>query len=79
MRTHLFYDIVHLMKNVRNNLVNKEKLVYPKFSFDLFEDKIEVNDGYMDWRLLHQVHEKDQRLHANLKKAPKINIAPRKQ
>ena len=72
MKTYLFFDMVHLIKNVRNNLLNKKKFVFPKFSFDLFEDKIEVGDGYVDWSLLHKVREKDEDLQANLKKAPKL-------
>ena len=42
MKTYLFFDMVHLIKNVRNNLLNKKKFVFPKFSFDLFEDKLKL-------------------------------------
>ena len=72
MKTYLFFDIVHLIKNVRNNLLSKKKFVFPKFSFELFEDKIEVDAGFVDWSLLHKVHEKDSHLQANLRKAPEI-------
>ena len=44
MKTYLFFDMVHLIKNMRNNLLANKKFVFPKFSFDLFEDKIEVVD-----------------------------------
>ena len=71
-KTYLFFDIVHIIKNVRNNLLNKKKFVYPKFSFNKFEDPIQVSDGYVDWRLFHQVYERDQKLQANLRKAPKL-------
>ena len=71
-KTYLLFDIIHLIKNVRNNLLNKKKFVFPKFSFNHFEDPIEVDDGYVDWRLFHQVYEKDQELQANLRKAHKM-------
>ena len=56
MKTYLFFDIVHLMKNVRNNLLANKKFVFPKFSFNEFEDNIKVEARYVDWRLLHRVH-----------------------
>ena len=71
-KTYLFFDIVHIIKNVRNNLLNKKKFVYPKFSFNKFEDPVQVSDGYVDWRFFHQVYERDQKLQANLRKAPKL-------
>ena len=33
---YLFYDSVHLMKNIRNNLVNSGRFIFPPFSFDGF-------------------------------------------
>ena len=44
MKTYLLFDMVHLIKNVRNNLLGNKKFVFPNFSFYLFEDKIEVAD-----------------------------------
>ena len=32
-KTYLFFDNVHLMENVRNNLFNAKKLVFPSFLF----------------------------------------------
>ena len=72
MKTYLLFDMVHLIKNVRNNLLANKKFVFPKFSFDGFEDKIEVANGYVDWALFHKVHEEDKKLQANLRKAPKL-------
>ena len=72
MKTYLFFDIIHIIKNLRNNLLNRKKFVFPAFSFDLFLDKIDVPSGYITWSLFHQIYEKDQTLNANLKKAPKI-------
>ena len=70
-KVYLFYEIFHLIKNVRNNLLSKKRLVFLQFSFLEFNDVI-VNPGEMSWKLLHDVHEKDQKLDANLRKTPKL-------
>ena len=43
------------------------------FRFDGFEDLIEVAGGEMSWKTLHDVHEKDNKLDSNLRKAPKLS------
>ena len=73
MKTYLFYDMVHIMKNVRNNLLGSKKFVFPEFTFDKFRDRIHVPEGNLSWSLLHRVREADERLDAGLKKAHKIN------
>ena len=62
MKTYLFFDIIHLIKNIRNNLLNQKKFVFPSFSFDLFEDNIEVPAGYITWLLFYKIYENDQAL-----------------
>ena len=71
-KVHLFYDTVHLIKNVRNNLLSKKRLVFPQFIFFEFNDDVIVNPGETSWKLFHDVYEKDQKLDANLRKAPKL-------
>ena len=71
-KIYLFYDTVHLIKNVRNNLLSKKRLVFPRFSFFDFTDDVIVDSGEISWKLLHNVHEKDRKLDANFKKAPKL-------
>ena len=71
-KVHLFYDTVHLIKNVRNNLLSKKRLVFPQFSFFEFNDDVIVDPGEISWKLLHDVYEKGQKLDANLRKAPKL-------
>ena len=70
-KVYLLYDIVHLIKNVRNNLLRKKRLVFPHFSLE-FNDDVIVNPGEISWKLLHDVHEKDHKLDANRRKAPKV-------
>ena len=42
-KIYLFYNTVHLIKNITNNLLNRKRLVFP--SFDFFEpyDDVIVN------------------------------------
>ena len=54
------YGTVHLIKNVRNYLLRKKRLVFPQFSFFEFNEDVIVNPSEMSWKLLHDVHEKDQ-------------------
>lgn len=72
-KIYLFFDTVHLMKNIRNNLLNKKRFVFPDFSYTSFDDEIIVNSGQISWKIFHDLFEKDNGLDANLRKAPKIN------
>ena len=72
-RIYLFFDTVHLIKNVRNNLLNKKRFMFPEFQFTGFDTEIKVESGEISWKIFHDVFEKDSELDANLKKATKIN------
>ena len=72
-KIYLFFDTVHLIKNVRNNLLNRKRFLFPSFTFTGFYDDITVPGGDISWRLLHQVREKDEELEGNLKAAPAIS------
>ena len=71
-KIYLFFDTVHLIKNVRNNLLSKKRFLFPDFEYDGFYDPVRVKGGEISWGLLHRVHEKDAELAAHLKAAPKI-------
>ena len=66
LKTYLLFDIVHLVKNIRNNFFSRKKFVFPEFSFDEFGDLIEMVGNFYD------VYEKDSKLQANLRKARKL-------
>lgn len=66
------YDSVHLIKSVRNNLLNSKRFVFPSFDFKEFEDDLHVDSGEISWHLLYNVHEQDEKLPANLRKAHKL-------
>ena len=72
-KTYLFFDSVHLVKNIRNNLLNRKRFLFPTFNFTGFYDPISVSGGEISWRLLHEVYKKDQKLEANLRAAPELS------
>ena len=70
-KIYLFFDTVHLVKNVRNNLLNKKRFIFSNFNFADFDDEINVPSGEISWKVFH-VFEKDNTLDANLRRAPMI-------
>ena len=74
--TYLFFDNVHLLKNIRNNLYNAQKFVFPSFCFTI-KDQIVAssNDGYISWSDLRDLYVKDSEVDANLRKAPKLTCS----
>ena len=72
-RTYLFYDNVHLVKNIRNNLLNVKKYVFPAFESKIGEETFSCPAGYISWSALHRVYDKDKELQGNLRKARKLS------
>ena len=70
---YLFFDPVHLLKNIRNNLFNSQRFIFPFFKFDQFFDPINVPEGEISWKLLHEVYDKDEKLPTNMKKVSKLS------
>ena len=68
----MLHDAVHLIKNVKNNLLNYKHFIFPDFEYDGFEDPVSFKGGHISWKLFQNVFEKDSLLEANLRKAPKI-------
>ena len=58
-KTYLFCDTMHIMKNIRNNLLNGKKFVFPEF---IYNDGLNIN-----------IYGKDKGLPVNLNKAPKLS------
>ena len=73
VKTYLFFDNVHLAKNIRNNLLNGKKFVFPSFKFESGGIKIDCPDGYISWSDLHRLYDRDNKLQGNLRKAPKLS------
>ena len=72
---YLFFDTVHLMKNIRNNLLNRKRFLFPEFSFSSFQEEIHLSSCEVSWGLFHKIYEKDLSLTAHLRAAPKITPA----
>ena len=70
----LFFDSVHLLKNIRNSLLNKKKFVFPAFTFEISNVSVSSKKGYIAWSDLHKVYNKDNALNAKLYKAPKLTF-----
>ena len=71
-KTYLFYDTVHIMKNISNNLLNGKKFVFPEFIYnDGLNIDINFPAGFIQWKDLHNIYDKG--LSANLNKAPKLS------
>ena len=70
MKTYLIFDTVHLMKNIRNNLLNKKNFVFPSFNFN--ESSIALSCP-IAWSYFHKIYENVRKLKGNLRKAPKLS------
>ena len=70
-RTYLFYDNVHLVKNIRNNLLNVKKYVFPAFESKIGGETFRCPAGYISWSDL--VYGKDKELQGNLRKVRKLS------
>ena len=74
--TYPFFDSVHLLKNIRNNLLNAKSFSFPEFEFDVCGKKISAPaGGLIAWRELHLLYEADSSLKGHLRKAPKLNYS----
>ena len=71
-KTYLFYDNVHLLKNVRNNSLNSQKFVFSSFHFSVNNCVVTSEAGYISWRNIKEIFEEDIKLKGNLRKAPKL-------
>ena len=44
---YLCYDAVHLVKNIRNNLLDYKRFIFPSFKFEGFKNPVNVAGGEM--------------------------------
>ena len=73
-KIYLCIDTVLLIKSIKNNLLNNKRYIFPAFTFEKYNDLINVKGGEIPWKLLHDTYEKDCTLQANLRKAPRLNL-----
>ena len=56
--TFTFFDTVHLMKSIRNNLLNGKKFVFQEFYYDKLTQPLNFPSGYISWNDLHKIYDK---------------------
>ena len=71
--TYLIFDTVHLMKNIRKNLLAKKFFQVPPLDVTVIEGVINIPPGTILWSTFHRVHVKDLAIECHVKKAPKIS------
>ena len=49
----LCYDSVHLLKNIRNNLLNGKRFIFSEFTFNGKTFSVHVPAGEISWGLLN--------------------------
>ena len=61
-QTYIFFDTVHLIKNIRNNLLHAKKFVFPEFSYNKNNTQLHCPQGYINWADLYNIYCKDEEL-----------------
>ena len=73
-KTYLFYDTVHIMKNIRNKLLTGKKFFFPEFTYnDGLNIDIYFPAGFVQRNVLYDIYNKDIGLSINLNKPPKLS------
>ena len=68
-RTYIFFDTVYLIKNIRNNLLNAKKFVFPEFCYNQSNIQLHCPQCYIGWADLYNTYDKNKELKGNLRKA----------
>ena len=62
------------MKNIRNNLSNEKKFIFPEFLYnDGFNIDLNFPAGFIQWKDLYNIYDKDKGLSTNLNKASTLS------
>ena len=72
-KIYLFYDTVHLIKNIIHNLLGRKRFIFPSFSYSGLHDSIELPGGEIFLKILQDVRKKI-KLIVSLKKARRLNL-----
>ena len=65
----MFFEV----KNIRSNLLNAKKFVFPEFSYNQGNIQLHCPQGYIGWADLYNINDKDKESKENLRKAPKLS------
>ena len=67
---YLFFDIVHLLKNIRINLLSKRFFQISELETRLLDSIHSIPSDFVNWSSLHKSHNLDIELDLHLRKAP---------
>ena len=69
---YLIFDSVHIIKNIRNNLLTTSFFHIPALDVSLMDVSITSGPGIIRWSIFHRIHEHDLSIECHMRKAPKI-------
>ena len=72
---YLFFDTVHLLKNIRVNLLSKRFFQIPDLEIRLLDSIHSIPSGFVNWSSLHKSHNLDIELDLHLRKAPALTYS----
>ena len=70
---YLLFDTVHIVINIRNNLLSTKFFQIPALETTLVDVSINITPGPIYWSIFHRVHAKDLTIECHVRKAPKIS------
>ena len=70
---YLLFDTVHLVKNIRNNLLATKFFQIPALETTFMDLSINITPGPIHWSIFHRVHEQDLAIECLVRKAPIIS------
>ena len=57
-KIYLFCNALYLVKNIRNNLLNYKRFIFPTLTFDGFKDHIKIPSGETKWKFFRMLFQK---------------------
>ena len=74
-KTFAFFDIIHLIKNIRKNLLNQKKFVCPSFQLGQFRDAVDLPEGFISRRILHELYNRVGEIQVYLRKTLNVRLS----
>ena len=67
--------MIHLIKNIRKNLLNQKKFVCPPFQFGQFRDAVDLPEGFISRHILHELYNRVGELQGYLRKTLNVSLS----
>ena len=72
---YLFFDTVHLLKNIHDNLLSKRFFQIPQLEIHFLDVFHHIPAGFVNWSSLHKTFNVDMELDLHLRKAPALTYS----